>query len=176
MVESTKMTRVSGKASWRCIVCGVAERDGSILLVRQQNTDDPEGGWWVLPGGVVEVGESLDSALRREFLEETGVSIESPTRPLFTVETTGDRNSLTLVFAVDATDTEVSGDGDPDGIVREAAWVPKDEALLRLGAIPYPVYAEPPVAVLTGRAPEGSLWTYETDDQGRQQLLRRLPT
>jgi 8-oxo-dGTP pyrophosphatase MutT (NUDIX family) len=52
-VASTKMTFVSEKASWRCIVCGVAERDGSILLVRQQNTGDPEGGWWVLPGGVV---------------------------------------------------------------------------------------------------------------------------
>jgi hypothetical protein len=59
--------------------------------------------------------------------------------------------------------------------VKEAAWVPKDEALLRLGAVPYPVYAEPPVAVLTGRAPEGSLWTYETDEHGRQHLLRRLP-
>jgi len=169
------MSFVSESALWRCVVCGVAERDGSILLVRQQNLGDPEGGWWVLPGGVVEARESLEAALRREFREETGVSITSLTRPLFTVEMTGDRNALAVAFAVDVAGTEPSGQFDPDGIVKEAAWVPKDEALIRLGAVPHPVYAEPPVSVLSGQAPEGSLWTYEADERGGQRLLRRLP-
>ena len=174
-VESwTKMMLVNDKASWRCVVCGVVERDGAILLVRQQAKDDPEGGWWVLPGGVVEAGESLESALRRELREETGLSMTAPTRLLFTVECNSPFNGLTFVFGVDAADGEVPGELDPDGIVKEAAWVPKDDALVRLAAVPYRRYAEP-VAVLSGGAPEGSLWTYEVDEHGGDRLIRRLP-
>jgi len=50
-----------------------------ILL---QHRDDRPGlrdsGLWVLPGGGVEVGESLIEAVQREFLEETGYQVLSP--------------------------------------------------------------------------------------------------
>ena len=55
-------------------VCGVVllRSDGAALL---QLRDDKRGiqdpGIWVFPGGHVEPGESLESAARREFLEET---------------------------------------------------------------------------------------------------------
>jgi nucleoside triphosphatase len=39
-------------------------------------------GQWALPGGGVEPGEQLEEALRREILEELGVSLTSA-RPLF---------------------------------------------------------------------------------------------
>ena len=44
---------------------------GRVLLVRR--TDD---GYWELPGGRVEVGESVSAAVVREVVEEAGVSIE----------------------------------------------------------------------------------------------------
>jgi 8-oxo-dGTP diphosphatase len=47
---------------------------GSILLVERGR--EPLKGYWSLPGGVVEVGESLVEAVRRETLEETGLEIE----------------------------------------------------------------------------------------------------
>ena len=49
-------------------------RDGRILLVRRARA--PGLGLWSLPGGRVEVGESLEIALRREVMEETGLQID----------------------------------------------------------------------------------------------------
>jgi ADP-ribose pyrophosphatase YjhB (NUDIX family) len=47
---------------------------GRILMA--QRGKQPLQGWWSLPGGAVETGESLDHAVRREVLEETGLAIE----------------------------------------------------------------------------------------------------
>ena len=37
---------------------------------------EPLKDWWSLPGGVVETGERLETALRREVREETGLEVE----------------------------------------------------------------------------------------------------
>jgi 8-oxo-dGTP diphosphatase len=47
---------------------------GTILLV--ERAKEPLKGWWSLPGGIVETGETLEAAIRREVLEETGLEIE----------------------------------------------------------------------------------------------------
>ena len=43
-------------------------RDGRILLIRRKDS-----GLWALPGGLVEVGETLAEAACRELLEEAGI-------------------------------------------------------------------------------------------------------
>jgi ADP-ribose pyrophosphatase YjhB (NUDIX family) len=47
---------------------------GRILMA--QRGKEPLKGWWSLPGGALELGESLDCAIRREVREETGLEIE----------------------------------------------------------------------------------------------------
>jgi 8-oxo-dGTP diphosphatase len=49
-------------------------RDGKILLVRRASS--PAKGFYSLPGGRVEFGESLYTALQREIEEETALNIE----------------------------------------------------------------------------------------------------
>jgi 8-oxo-dGTP diphosphatase len=49
--------------------------DGThILLIRRDQ--EPAKGRWPFPGGVVELGETISDALRREALEETGLEVE----------------------------------------------------------------------------------------------------
>ena len=55
-------------------VSGAIFRDGKILLVRRARS--PAKGFYSLPGGRVEFGESLHTALHREVDEETAIRIE----------------------------------------------------------------------------------------------------
>ena len=47
---------------------------GPILMVERGG--NPLKGYWSLPGGLVETGETLEAAVKREILEETGLRIE----------------------------------------------------------------------------------------------------
>ncbi len=55
-------------------VSGAIFRDRKVLLVRRARS--PGKGFYSLPGGRVEFGESLHTALHREVDEETGLRIE----------------------------------------------------------------------------------------------------
>lgn len=54
-------------------VGGIIFHDRSVLLVKRSNA--PGKGQWSLPGGAVELGETLIDALRREILEEVSIKI-----------------------------------------------------------------------------------------------------
>ena len=49
-------------------------RGSRVLLIERGR--EPLKGYWSIPGGAVETGETLDQALRREVLEETGLKVE----------------------------------------------------------------------------------------------------
>lgn len=50
--------------------------DGDRILLVERGKD-PLKGFWSLPGGVLELGETLREGIRREVLEETGLTIET---------------------------------------------------------------------------------------------------
>jgi 8-oxo-dGTP diphosphatase len=57
-------------------VAGIAVEDGRFFIARRKAGGDL-GDKWEFPGGKVEPGESDEEALRREYLEEFGVSIQT---------------------------------------------------------------------------------------------------
>ena len=56
-------------------VGAVVIRDGEILLVKRGVA--PSKGLWAIPGGSLELGETLQQAAEREIFEETGVTIRA---------------------------------------------------------------------------------------------------
>ena len=50
--------------------------DGKILLEKRKN--EPGKGKWSIPGGLVELGESVEQTVTREVKEETGLEVEKP--------------------------------------------------------------------------------------------------
>ena len=50
--------------------------EGKIALIKRGN--EPSKGKWTIPGGLVELGETLEQAVIRETKEETGLDVENP--------------------------------------------------------------------------------------------------
>ena len=53
--------------------CVVFDREDRVLLIRRRNA--PFKGELALPGGFVDIGETVEAACRRELLEETGIAV-----------------------------------------------------------------------------------------------------
>ncbi len=60
------------KTPYLTVDCIIRYKQGIVLIQRRH---PPEG--WALPGGFVEIGETVEDAVRREVCEETGLELEN---------------------------------------------------------------------------------------------------
>jgi len=102
--KTVGLVRHEGRDRHVCSSCGraiyvnpipastVVVLDGRRLLLTLRAAD-PKKGWWCLPGGFVEWGETPEEAARRELFEETGLTAE-------TLGFVGVYNSMVTVHAL----------------------------------------------------------------------------
>ncbi len=57
------------------VAVGILIRADGALLLSTRPEGKPYAGYWEFPGGKIEAGESVEQALRRELIEELGVTI-----------------------------------------------------------------------------------------------------
>ncbi len=111
----------------RVAVGAIVFKDERILLV--QRGQPPAEGYWAIPGGSVEIGESLQQAAQREILEETGVHIHAR-EPVFTfdmIETDPDGGVRFHYVVVDLMADYMEGTPRPAGDAADARWVSAGE-------------------------------------------------
>lgn len=107
-------------------VGGVVVRDGRTLLIRRGK--EPLLGRWVIPGGTVELGETLEGALVREMIEETGLEV-APVEVLTVfdrIHREGEAVSYHYVI-VDYLCRLLSGEARAGSDALEVAWASADE-------------------------------------------------
>ena len=108
-------------------VLAVVMRGERALVVRRANPPMP--GRWGLPGGVLELGETVAEGAMRELFEETGVTAEAA-GPLTVIDTIDrDREDrvryhYTLVAVIGHWQ---SGEGAPGDDADEVAWLTRAE-------------------------------------------------
>ena len=84
-------------------------KNGTKVLVLRRKKGDALPGMYVIPGGAVEDGETLEHALEREVTEETGLHVKNILEYLlyFDIELNGTGKIRIFVFSVDADIIEV---------------------------------------------------------------------
>ena len=110
-------------------VGGIAfDARGQVLLI--QRGREPNFGLWSIPGGRLEMGETMQAAVVREMREETGLVVEvgplveAVDRIMFSGPRAVNYHFVILDFLV----TVVGGTLRPDGDVDDACWFSREEA------------------------------------------------
>ncbi len=57
------------------VAVGILMKDDGDVLMAQRPAGKPYEGYWEFPGGKVESGETVEEALKREFMEELGITV-----------------------------------------------------------------------------------------------------
>jgi len=104
-------------------VGAVIVSDGRVVLIRRRH--EPLAGHWSLPGGMVELGETLETAIAREMLEETSLVVEvGPVIEVFDRIMFDESGRVRYHFVlVDYLCWPIGGDLRASSDVDEAAWV-----------------------------------------------------
>lgn len=112
----------NGNTNWWQSVTAVVIKDNKVLLGR--HTYGPGKGKLIVPGGYVNIGESPQQAIIREYLEETGITIE----PKDIIGVRFNAHDWYVAFTADYISGEPKSDHDENS---EVIWIDVDVAMQR---------------------------------------------
>ncbi len=115
----------------RVAVGAVVIHEGRVLLVKRGKP--PSEGLWAIPGGSVELEETLQMAAEREILEETGLKIKAgdPVYTFDAIQKDGDGRVRFHYVIVDLLADYVEGEPNAGDDAHEVGWVrPRDLSAL----------------------------------------------
>jgi mutator protein MutT len=84
----------------------IVKNDDKVLILRRSSTYD-RAGFWEIPGGHVQPGESVEEAAKREILEETGLVIDKLTFHHSVSYKVNNQDRLGVVFEAEPTNKRV---------------------------------------------------------------------
>ncbi len=108
-------------------VGAVVIKDDKVLLVRRGIP--PSEGLWAIPGGHIELGETIQETAEREIMEETGIVIKAG-EPMYAFDLIerDDAGRIRFHFiVVDVTGEYVSGEPHGADDALEARWLSWEE-------------------------------------------------
>ena len=108
----------------RVAVGALVIKAGAVLLVKRGKA--PSDGKWAIPGGSVELGETLQQAAEREIFEETGIRIRAA-EPVYTFDFIERNRHGSVRFhyvIIDLSAEYLSGNIKPGDDADQAAWIP----------------------------------------------------
>lgn len=90
----------------RIRVSGILKKDNEILFVKHKKRGEE---YYLLPGGGVDFGETLETALKREFMEEVNISIDVKNLSFISegVDPKGEKHIISMVFYVEYIEGEL---------------------------------------------------------------------
>lgn len=109
-------------------VVAFTKRDGRLHVLLVKRANEPFAGKWALPGGYVDMDESLEAAAKRELKEETGVE-DARLDQLYTYgEPDRDPRERTITVAYyGLIPAEALPNEDGGSDAEQACWFPADK-------------------------------------------------
>jgi ADP-ribose pyrophosphatase YjhB (NUDIX family) len=107
----------------------VTNTAGDVLMIRRTDNDN-----WAVPGGAIDLGESIPEAAVRETAEETGITCEitglvgtySDPRHVILYTSNGEARQE---FSIVLTGRAIGGEPTPSEESQEVRWVPRNEIM-----------------------------------------------
>lgn len=98
---------------WQVCICGAIKCADEYLMVKRSLDDEDCAGFWEMPSGKLDFGETVEQGLRREIFEEVGIDISCFEKKIIGIseysskKTEGTKYSVQLNYVIEVPTKEL---------------------------------------------------------------------